>query len=237
MPILDSHPPIDRLSLLLASAEAARLDCFNLGDYASVLALQEKLHSDRMADRIPDTWLLGEHPAVITQGIRGSAEDLIGRSEKASVMPVVKIDRGGMTTLHSPGQLILYAVVKLREGSLGGGQFSRALVQSMRGWIQAEFGVVTQTRPHHPGLFHNGEKLLSVGISARGGVTTHGIALNMNNDLGLWDSIIPCGDASIRPTTLTHILGRTISPQNRTESVAAWLRDTWGYAKVVLHSE
>lgn len=218
----------------LKDRSRAVLRHFGLGAYEEILRAQQRVHAARLADLIPDTWLLGEHPTVITQGVRGSESDLKSANTILGGAPVVKIDRGGMTTLHSPGQLILYPIVKLLTGSLGAGQFSRALVHGMQEWIAEEFKVESEHREGHPGLFVKGRKLLSVGISAREGVTMHGIALNISNDLKLWGGIVPCGAPDIQPVSLEELLSRKIGIAEQIPSLARWLKSQWRYKSVEL---
>ncbi len=226
-------PVVSSLSQILALLESARILDFGLGEYHRILGLQELLHTQRLANEISDVWMIGEHPTVITQGIRGTAEDLVpsqpSMAFSETAIPIVTIDRGGMTTLHNPGQLIVYPIVKLTHGSLGTGKFARSIVVMMKEWIAAEFGIQAEQRSGHPGLFAEGKKLLSVGVSGRGGVTMHGIALNMCNDLEPWRRIVACGEPDIAPVTLTQLTGREIKPSNQTESLARRIRETWGY--------
>lgn len=227
---------------LLADRRGARLRDFGLADYVAVLAMQERLREARLREEIPDTWMFGEHPTVVTQGVRAREGDLAGGGAGATPVilvgplagaPVVKIDRGGMTTLHSPGQMILYPIVKLREGSLSAGRMAHALLEGMRRWVRDAHGVESEIPAGRPGLYVGGRKMLSVGISARGGVTMHGVAMNVSNDLRLWEGIVACGEPGTRPVSLSELLGRSVTPAEQRESIRAWLRDEWGYAEVV----
>src|SRR5262245_29841612 len=92
---------------LLANPAVARVHGWGLSEYGAILTMQEALREQRRADVIPDTWLAGEHPAVITQGVRGIEADLVHVNHG---LPIFQIDRGGMTTLHNPGQLVLYPI-------------------------------------------------------------------------------------------------------------------------------
>lgn len=204
---------------------------FGLGDYEEILALQEALRQRRRAGEIPDTWLFGEHPAVITQGVRGQAGDIVGVAGGPD-LPVVQIDRGGMTTLHSPGQMILYAIVRLEGGSLAAGRMSRALLRTFQAWLAETHGVRAELVAGRPGLFAEERKLLSVGISVRGGVSMHGVALNLCNDLSLWNRIVACGEPQTRPVTLSELLGRKVKPRDQRDSLRRWLKTGWGYREV-----
>lgn len=214
----------------LADKSRARLDWFGLGPYDMILSRQEALRSRRLADEIPDHWLAGEHPLVLTRGVRAATDEpLPAAPSPLAAAPVFKIDRGGMTTLHSPGQLIIYPIAKLAAGSIGAGAFARALLETMRAWTLDEFGVAAQIEPGRPGLFVGGRKLLSVGVSARGGVTMHGVAMNLSNDLTLWNGLVACGDPDVRPTSVAALTGRAAAPIECAPSLARWLKDRWAY--------
>ncbi len=217
---------------LLADLSEARLMSFGLLEYRTCLAVQESLREERTADRIPDTWLIGEHPTVITQGVRGREEDLRGGGKGETPTPVVQIDRGGMTTLHSPGQMILYPIVKLGGGSLTAGRMTHALLRGMRVWLIENFGIESEIPPGRPGLYAAGRKLMSVGISVRQAVTMHGIAINLCNDLELWRQIVACGEPGTVPVSLSEILGKRVSPQEQRDSIQSWLQSFWGYGCV-----
>jgi lipoyl(octanoyl) transferase len=222
--ILKRSPLVDRTRV--------RLIDFGLGDYGEVLALQESLRESRRKDAVPDTWLMGEHRTVITQGVRGREADVLGGRGGGGV-DVVWVDRGGQTTLHSPGQMILYPIVKLGGGSLAGPRMTHALLEGLRAWLIATHGVEAEIPRGRPGLFIGDRKLMSIGISVRGGVSMHGIAMNLCNDPALWDRIVACGEPGTRPVTLSELLGRRIEPKAQGESIGQWLREAWGYAEVV----
>ncbi len=225
-------PAKENFARELEQRDSARLISFRLGEYRTILAEQERLHAERVADRIADSWLVGEHPLVITQGVRAAESDLPMPETPAASAPVFQIDRGGMTTLHSPGQLIVYPIVKVNGGSLAAGRFSRALVQAFRIWIVEEFGVRTEIHERQPGLYVGEEKLLSVGISLRHGVSMHGVAVNFRNDLSLWKGMVACGESGLRSTSLSLLLRKDLRPADQVPSLARWLRDVWSYARV-----
>jgi lipoyl(octanoyl) transferase len=109
---------------------------------------------------------------------------------------------------------------------------AHALLEGMRRWLRDAHGVESGIPPGRPGLFVDGRKLLSVGISARGGVTMHGIAMNLSNDLTLWNGIVACGEPGTRPVSLSELLGRRVDVSGQKASIATWLTSEWGYAEV-----
>lgn len=223
--------PIGSSIKILADPAAARLIDWGLRDYADVLAMQEQFRDERRADRIPDTWLAGEHPTVITQGVRGREADL-AISPSAGI-PIHRIDRGGMTTLHNPGQLVIYPIVKTHEGLLAQARLARALLENTADLIEKVSGVRAQIERGRPGLFVGGRKLAAIGISIRGRVSMHGIAINLCNDLAPWRWIIPCGEPSTRPITLSELIGKKIEPAEWIPLLPDWLKSNWGYQNVI----
>ena len=95
------------------------LEVVDLGllDYDNCLNLQQDMVQDRIADKIPDRLLLVSHPSVISIGKSGGANDLLVSPEELHKrdIRVVETDRGGKTTFHGPGQLVVYPVLKLKD--------------------------------------------------------------------------------------------------------------------------
>lgn len=213
---------------ILADPATARFHAWGLRDYGEMLAVQESLRERRRGDAAVDMWLAGEHPTAITQGVRGTAGDLTG----VAPFPVYKIDRGGMTTLHNPGQLVIYPIVKTRPGLLAQGRLSHTLLTTARDWLAGLSGVPLEIHKGRPGLFVGDRKAAAIGISVRGRVSMHGIAVNLCNDLTPWRAIVPCGEATTRPITLSELAGRRITPDELLSAMAEWLRKAWGYDAV-----
>jgi lipoate-protein ligase B len=206
----------------------ARLHPWGVRPYGEVLALQERLRDERRGGGIPDTWLAGEHQAVITQGVRGEAGDVLA----AGALPVFQIDRGGMTTLHNPGQLVIYPILKTQGSTLAQAKVSRLLLTAARDWLAALTGAELVIHKGRPGLFWSLRKVAAIGISVHGRVTMHGIAINLCNDLSPWRAIVPCGEPSTRPITLSEVIGRKIEPVELIEKMPEWLTTVWGYGEV-----
>lgn len=220
---------------ILADSGTARFIDWGLRDYGEVLAMQEQFREQRRAGQIPDTWLAGEHPTVITQGVRGREADLT--LNPCVTIPVHRIDRGGMTTLHNPGQLVIYPIVKTHEGLLAQARLARALLEATADLVEQLSGVRAAIERGRPGLYVKGRKLAAIGISIRGRVSMHGIAINLCNDLAPWQWIVPCGEPSTRPVTLSELAGKRIEPKAWIERLPAWLQLHWGYRHIELGHE
>jgi lipoate-protein ligase B len=143
-----------------------------------------------------------EHPTVITLGKRGQPlTDILTSMETLRLrkIKIVATERGGQATLHNPGQLVIYPILDLREWELGVKQYVEALERATAVFL-AEYGVEV-FRGFEPGLFSNDHKIAAFGIRVDRGVTSHGLAININNDLEPFSLIKQCGLAS-RPTNL-----------------------------------
>ncbi len=200
-----------------------------LADYREVLARQQALSEARRADQIGDTILIVEHPPVITLGARQSANKLlIGRDELAARhVDLVEIRRGGGTTAHNPGQLVFYPILHLQQRHLGITEYVRTL-EALGMNLLDGLGLRGQRQKGFPGLWVNQRKIASIGVRVSRSVTRHGMALNISNDLSLFDLMIPCGLDGVEMTSVEKELGQ---PQNMPEiktQLTALLRRTFG---------
>jgi len=150
------------------------------------------------AAREPDTpdelWLL-EHPPVYTQGQAGRPEHLIAET----AIPVVPIDRGGQITYHGPGQLVAYVLVDLRRRGYGIRELVTRMEQAVIDLLAAH-GVIAERRAGAPGVYVDGAKIAALGLRVKHGCTYHGLAFNVDMDLGPFAAINPCGYAGMRVT-------------------------------------
>jgi lipoyl(octanoyl) transferase len=180
----------------------------NLGvvPYARALALQESLRAARQADAVPDTLLLLEHPPVYTRGRRSGDDELpAGRRFLAGVpIEVVDVDRGGRVTYHGPGQLVGYPIMRI--GDVIG------YLRTVEGAIIAALaheGVRAQGGGDRPtGVWTGGRKIASIGVHVSRRVTTHGLAVNADNDLAPFRWIVPCGLDGVEMTSIGRETGR-----------------------------
>ncbi len=149
----------------------------------------------------PDELLLLEHESVVTLGRRGGVVDEVALARLRT--PVVATDRGGLATWHGPGQLVAYPIFDLRRRGVGVPAFVRALGRAMA-QAAARFGVRAAYDDARPGVYVDGRKLGSLGLHVSHGVSTHGIALNVDCDLAGFQAIDPCGEAGLVITTLAR---------------------------------
>jgi lipoyl(octanoyl) transferase len=172
-------------------------------DYREALALQERVRSARQQELIPDVMLLLEHWPVYTRG-RRSAPGELPMGEEWYLMQGIEIvdtDRGGKVTYHGPGQLVGYPIVRVDDVVAYVRTLESALVAAL-----AEEGIVTRARPEDgpdfTGVWAGERKIASLGVHVARGVTTHGFAVNVENDLQPFSWVVPCGLDGVQMTSL-----------------------------------
>ena len=176
--------------------------------YESALVRQGTLRQLRAEGVIPDTVLLLQHPHVYTVGRFHGEEDIIAPPEN---IPVVRTNRGGSVTYHGPGQLVGYPVLDLRANGLGVREYIWKLEEVIIRLLD-DFDIEAQRNGDYPGgVWAGGRKICSIGNNVSRHVTTHGFALNVNNDLKYYNYIRPCGLRETAMTSMAEVIGREAS--------------------------
>jgi lipoate-protein ligase B len=184
-----------------------RLRRVDLGEieHAKAMTAMVGWVGERRADRAPDRLFLLGHPPIVTYGSRTAPGDLPALGD----VPAVPVDRGGLATYHGPGQLVGYLVVDVR---------ARGPVDVVR-WVEhalidacAALGFAAERRDTPPGSpslvgvwSPDHRKLASIGMRIRGGVTSHGFALNVDPDLRVFDRFVACGMSEVTATSLAEL--------------------------------
>ncbi len=185
-------------------------------DYEEAWQLQRKVHEQVAHGAATDTVLLLEHASVFTAGKRTEPEE-----RPMDGTPVIDVDRGGKITWHGPGQLVGYPIMKLPEPIDVVG-YVRWLEQVLIDSI-AEFDVIGERVGGRSGVWvnvdGNFEKVAAIGIRVAEKVTMHGFALNCNNSLQPYETIIACGIRDAKTTTLSLLTGKNITPVMAAEAV------------------
>ena len=171
--------------------------------------LQRSIHADVVAGIRPDTLILLEHEPVYTAGARTARHE-----RPTDGTPVVDVDRGGKITWHGPGQLVGYPIVRLPEP-----MDVVAHVRRLEGLlieVLAEFDIVGHRVEGRSGVWVrrplSEDKVAAIGVRVQRGVTMHGFALNCDNSLTAFRSIVPCGIADAGVTTVSEITGTVVTP-------------------------
>jgi lipoyl(octanoyl) transferase len=174
--------------------------------YGEGVELQTRLRERRQAGEVPDLLLVLEHPPVYTKGKRATPADLpMGEAwYRSQGIEVCETDRGGRVTYHGPGQLVAYPIMAIERVA--------DFVHTMEGAIVAALtdeGIESRVREApHTGVWAGDAKIASIGVRVTGGVTTHGLAVNVDNDLQPFEWIVPCGIDHVRMTSVSRETGR-----------------------------
>jgi lipoate-protein ligase B len=184
--------------------------CIRLGQvpYEEARRTQKRLEGLRQEGAIPDVLLLLEHPPVYTKGRRSDPAELPMGEDWYGMqgIEVAETDRGGRVTYHGPGQLVAYPIVSLRPYGDDVHAYVRNLERVMIETL-AEHGVEAGLRKGLTGVWVGERKIGSIGVHVNRGVTTHGLAVNVSNDLQPFEWIVPCGIDHCQVTSLTRERG------------------------------
>ncbi len=192
-------------------------------EYCSALALQERIRAARQEEAVPDVLLTLEHWPVYTRGRRSGPGELPMGEEwyRMQGIEIVETDRGGRVTYHGPGQLVGYPIIRVDDVVAYVRLLERALVACL-----ADSGVAARARPDegpdYTGVWVGERKIASIGVHVARGVTTHGFAVNVENDLQPFSWIVPCGLDGVQMTSLIRETGRLAGQMKCLRRRAAW---------------
>ena len=177
-------------------------------EYRDALDLQVRVRAARQVDEIPDTLLLLEHPPVYTRGRRSAPGELpLGEDfYRAQGIDIVDVDRGGKLTYHGPGQLVGYPIMRITDVIAYLRTMEQAIVATL-----ADAGLGSHARPDdgpdYTGVWVEDRKIASIGVHVARGVTTHGFAINVHNDLVPFGWVVACGLDGVRMTSVAQETG------------------------------
>lgn len=147
-----------------------------------------------------------EHPAVITLGRRMKSDDIITASE----VPVIYSTRGGLATIHSEGQLVIYPIMNLKNEGWGVKDFVGHLLKVTQITL-AQYGIESFIDDKNVGLYTSQGKIAFCGLEIKEGISQHGISINISNDLRLFSQIVSCGISALKTDrVLNHISDITL---------------------------
>jgi lipoate-protein ligase B len=184
---------------------AAELWTSHLGTvpYREAVELQERLRERVVAGELPDLLLELEHPPVYTLGRRSGADDLPLAEDayRERGIDVVRTDRGGKLTYHGPGQLVGYPIMRVDDVIAFLRTMERAIIAAL-----GEAGIEARSREaegrDYTGVWVQDRKIASIGVHLSRGVSTHGFAVNVDNDLDPFGQVIACGLPDVRMTSI-----------------------------------
>lgn len=177
--------------------------------YREGVEIQERLAARRRSEEDTDVLLLLEHPPVYTRGRRSQdAELALGEDfYRTQGIEIVPTDRGGRVTYHGPGQLVGYPIMGVSDVLRHLRTIESALVEAL-----AQEGIAARSRceegPDWTGVWVRERKIASLGVHVSRGVSTHGFAVNVINDLTPFSWIVPCGLAGVSMTSIAGEIGQ-----------------------------
>jgi lipoyl(octanoyl) transferase len=222
-------PASDERPLLLAHGGLLTVERLGTVAYVPTWELQAELAEQRRSRRIGDRLLLLEHFPVYTIGRGGDEANLLASPDRLRQIGAEfhRIDRGGDVTFHGPGQLVAYPIVELRD-PLDLRRYVRSLEAAVIATARG-FGVRAERLDGLTGVWVDGSrKLAAIGVRVRRGVTTHGLALNVNTDLRWFAEMIPCGIADKEVTSLARELGHPVEMEAAEDRLADELARAFG---------
>lgn len=188
-------------------------------DYKKAWDLQQQKVAARINEKACDCLIMVEHRPVVTLGKSSDQNDLrLPEKElKKRDVALFHVERGGRATLHSPGQLVLYPIVKLSQLDIH--QYIQTFLRAIR-QVLLSYGLDSELNPEIPGLWVCGKKIASIGVSIKKQVAFHGLALNVNNDLSLFNAIIPCGHPEEVMTSMAAETGFALNLEEVKQRIA-----------------
>ena len=232
------------------SAEILVVRCATV-PYEAAREAQQRLAERRQRGEIPDVLLLLEHSPVYTRGRRSTADELPMGAKwyERQGIEVRDTDRGGRVTYHGPGQLVAYPIVSLRPYGDDVHEYVRRLERVMigalaehgveAGLIEGQTGVWVDRRAANTPIWRKigpsaseQRKIGSIGVHVSRGVTTHGLAVNVSNDLQPFEWIVPCGIEGCQVTSLSRELGAEQDLAAFADTVAARFGEIYDRAPV-----
>jgi lipoate-protein ligase B len=192
-------------------------------EYREALALQERIRAARQQDDVPDVLLMLEHWPVYTRGRRSAPGELPMGEDwyRTQGIDIVETDRGGKVTYHGPGQLVGYPIVRVDDVVAYVRTLEQALVAAL-----AEEGLSTRARPEdgpdYTGVWVGERKIASIGVHVARGVTTHGFAVNVENDLQPFTWVVACGLDGVQMTSIIKETRRLAGQMTCFRRRAAW---------------
>lgn len=218
------------------------LDIYELGTvpYEKALEYQESLLAKRIAEKIPDSLILLEHPPTITTGRKGNTGNLLVRKEYLEKHGVsfIHASRGGDITFHGPGQIVGYPILNLKNHEMDIRKHLRSIEEVIIRTL-GDFEIEGRRIDGVTGVWVKRSKIASIGIAIRKWVTYHGFALNVSTNLDYFELILSCGITDVRITSIGSWLGNeeSIEMDDVVRSVIKNFMGVFGFEDFTLKNE
>lgn len=214
------------------SKKINKIKCLGLVPYPETFERMNALRDQMLTHSVSNqTWIL-EHEPVITMGVQESQKDLLLSRRQLAQKEILfyPSDRGGKLTLHSPGQLIVYFIWNIKDLKLGVADFVEKVQNFVQSFLWQKWQLKTSFTKDNPGLWAGNKKIMSLGFRVRRGISSHGIALNINNDLSLFNLLNPCGMDGTQVDCLKNILqNNDLNPKKIGFELVDFLSNKFGF--------
>ena len=172
------------------------------------IATADAVRESRSGSASAEALALIQHQPVYTLGARGDPSNVLVSEAALAARgaAVVAVDRGGDVTFHGPGQLVAYPILDLHAREIRPGDYVRLLEQNVIDVLES-FGLGGERVRGRPGVWIDGAKVAAIGVRVQRGVSTHGLALNVDTDLTWFEAIVPCGIPDAEVTSMARLLG------------------------------
>ena len=166
-------------------------------NYEKALQLLEKRVSHVKEGGRELVWFL-EHPLTYTAGIRSKNDEILDKT-----ISIIKTNRGGKITLHSPGQQIVYFVINLNKRKKDIRNLVRQIENTIIRFLKI-YGIESFADKKDIGIWVKKRKIAAIGIKVSRWVAYHGFAINIKNNLDHYKKIVPCGIDNRKITSLKN---------------------------------
>ena len=221
---------------------------WGIKNYDDALLEQRELLELRIFDKIENSLVLTEHPAVFTIGRQGSVENiLVGNNKlKEENIKILNVERGGDITYHGLGQLVAYPIFNLPEGHRNIKKFFRMIeksvvetcwefkvnavtIKNLTGvWVgPSDCEVVGPKKNSHLEKWTNEKKICSIGLAFKKWTSYHGVALNVNCNLNPFSYMHLCGLKGKKATSLEQVLNKKIEMKKVKKSFINNFKNNW----------
>ncbi len=173
-------------------------------NFLDTLQIQESLRNKVLKNNTDNYLILVEHDHVYTLGKNANSNNILN-----STCEIIQTQRGGDVTYHGPGQLVAYPIINLKKKKIGVKNYI-SMIEKLISNILIDYNLEPQILKEETGVWVQNKKIASIGIHVTRGVTMHGLAINVNTDLGYFDNIISCGIQGVKMTSLDKELGKKI---------------------------
>ena len=193
--------------------EKIKLEDWGLIEYSQGLKKQKE-YVQNVLEGSGDFLIFCEHPAVLTLGRMTNPESLLYQRKdiEAKGISITQVDRGGDVTLHAPGQLVVYPIFNLNNHGKSLKVYMERL-EELAVDLLRNFGILAISISGKRGVFVGDDKIISIGVGVRKWVSYHGLGINVNTDLSLFNLIKPCG-LNVRMTSMQKLKGHLVPMQD-----------------------